>query len=299
MKLRIEHPYEALAAGGSWLRGNLHAHTTRSDGRLEPQAVVAAYAARGYDFLMISDHDIHTSPEDLAALNAKGLVLIPGNEVSADGSHILHVNGRERIAPDPRRQAVLNAIVAENQGFAIIAHPNWRGQFDHTSITQLREWVGYEGVEIYNGVIGRLDGSPYATNKWDMLLSEERRVWGFANDDSHWDTDFALGWNMAFAKEKTAPAILDALRRGCFYASSGVVINDIRVTGDRIVIETENASRIVALGRIGRRFGQVDAAVMEFTVPPGVTPYIRFECWGTGEQFAWTQPFFIHQAAEG
>ncbi len=43
------------------------------------------YAARGYDFLMISDHDIHTSPEDYAALDARGLVLIPGNEITRRG----------------------------------------------------------------------------------------------------------------------------------------------------------------------------------------------------------------------
>ncbi len=40
-----------------WLRGNLHAHTTFSDGVKEPAQLVAAYEALGYDFLAITDHE--------------------------------------------------------------------------------------------------------------------------------------------------------------------------------------------------------------------------------------------------
>jgi hypothetical protein len=39
------------------LKGNLHAHSTLSDGLLTPEAVVAAYEALGYDFLAITDHE--------------------------------------------------------------------------------------------------------------------------------------------------------------------------------------------------------------------------------------------------
>lgn len=41
------------------LRGNLHAHTTFSDGVRTPLALLAEYEARGYDFLAITDHDEH------------------------------------------------------------------------------------------------------------------------------------------------------------------------------------------------------------------------------------------------
>jgi hypothetical protein len=41
------------------LRGNLHAHTTFSDGVRSPAALVAEYESRGYDFLAITDHDDH------------------------------------------------------------------------------------------------------------------------------------------------------------------------------------------------------------------------------------------------
>src|SRR5436190_23257039 len=120
--MKITHPYSQLT-GGQWLRGNLHTHTTRSDGARSPQTVIDDYAQRGYDFLMLSDHDIFSAPEDYAKWNPRGLVLIGGNEVSANGPHILHVDADRRVEPAKRRQQVFESINASH-GFAIVNHPN-------------------------------------------------------------------------------------------------------------------------------------------------------------------------------
>ena len=45
-----------LDAQKKYFKGNLHAHTTRSDGRKSPEDVIAEYAANGYDFLALTDH---------------------------------------------------------------------------------------------------------------------------------------------------------------------------------------------------------------------------------------------------
>lgn len=287
----IEHPYTGLS-GGTWLRGNLHAHTTFSDGQRPAPEVISDYASRGYGFLMLSDHDVFASAESLGQWDSGGMILIPGNEVTAGGPHILHVNASGPVSPQMPRQHVLDAISRDAESFAVVAHPNWFANFDHTTISQLREWTGYAGVEIYNGVIGRLEGSPYATNKWDMLLAEGRRVWGFAHDDSHRPGDVELGWNTVCVREKSAPAIVRALREGCFYPSTGVTIEEIQVEGLRIRIKTANAQRIVALCDTARRFHQVDGDTIEVEVPEAAR-YVRFECWGPGERMAWTQPFWI------
>ena len=39
-----------------WLKGNLHTHTTRSDGTGTPDEVIAMYRDDGYDFLALTDH---------------------------------------------------------------------------------------------------------------------------------------------------------------------------------------------------------------------------------------------------
>ena len=286
----IVNPYADLA-GGEWIRGNLHTHTTASDGSRPIQDVVSDYEARGYGFLMVSDHDIYTGPNEHAGVTTGSLTLIPGNEITANGPHLLHVNGSRQIPPDPVRQNVFDAISADS-GFAIVNHPNWLANFDHCPIDRMREWTGYTGLEIYNGTIGRLDGSPYATNKWDMLLSSGRRVWGFANDDSHLpERDVELGWNTVYVQDRSVEAIVDAMARGRFYASTGVTIDSIQVDGDTIRIVAPNAARIVALMQVGRRIAEVDGPSIEVRVPEDAL-YVRFECWGTGEAFAWTQPFF-------
>ena len=287
----LEHPYHDLI-GGRWLTGNLHTHTTRSDGQREPQAVIDDYAERGYGYLMISDHDTLWSAAESAQVDAAGMVLIPGNEISAAGPHMLHVGATRLIQPDGDRQRVIDDIQADS-GFAVFNHPNWFARFDHCPQQQLEQCTGYLGIEIYNGVISRLPGSPYATNRWDLLLSAGRRLWGFAHDDSHVaQTDVGLGWNATYVHEESPEGVVQALRAGRFYASTGVEIVSIECTETSIALETENASRIVALCDGARRFAQVDAPSIEVELPDAVT-YVRFECWGAGEAFAWTQPFFV------
>ncbi|MCF7687363.1 MAG: CehA/McbA family metallohydrolase [Cephaloticoccus sp.] len=289
--MNIENPYAGMETR-QWLRGNLHAHTTASDGRKPIQDVINSYATLGYDFLMISDHDIVTGPADYAKLDPRGLILIPGNEVTRNGPHLLHVGADQRIEPDADRQLVINAINA-GPGFAVINHPNWEHDFNHWSFDQLDEWQNYLGMEIFNGTIGRLDGSPYATDKWDRLLSRGRRIWGFANDDSHLPVeDVGLGWNMVGTTDRSVAGLMDAMRRGCFYGSTGVNITAIAVTGNRIRVETENADRILAYHQTGMEFARVDANAIEIEVPTRAR-YVRFECLGRGGRAAWTQPFYL------
>jgi hypothetical protein len=293
--IRLANPYGTLT-GGRWLRGNLHTHSTRSDGSRSQQAVLDDYAGRGYGFLMFSDHDFYTSEADLQALESRGLILVPGNEISRGGPHLLHVDADRHIPSVVSRQEILNGISEAaretGRGFSIINHPDWQAQFDHATIEQLREWQGYLGMEIYNGVINRLDGSPYALGKWDMLLSEGRKIWGFANDDLHKaEGDIEHGWNVAYVTEPTRAGVVDALRSGRFYGSTGVVITSIEVKGARIRIVTENARRIAAMVNVGKRAAVVNSNEMEFECPSSAV-YVRFQCWGDGEAMAWTQPFF-------
>jgi hypothetical protein len=288
--MKLLNPY-AGTENLPWLRGNLHAHTTVSDGQRSPQAVVNDYARRGYDFLMISDHDVLTDAAAYAKLRSRGLVLIPGNEISARGPHLLHVDADGFVPPLADRQKVIKAI-NRGRGLAVINHPNWLQNFNHCPFEKLAAWQGYAGIEIYNGTIGRLHGSPYATDKWDRLLAAGRRVWGFAHDDSHLaKEDVGLGWLMVAARERTVAEIMAALRQGAFYASTGVTIRSIRVQGRRVTVHAPDAGRIVALREVGRRIAQVDGTKLTVTMPADAT-YLRFECYGRGEARAWTQPIF-------
>lgn len=41
---------------GKFFKGNLHTHSTRSDGLLTPEAVCRVYREAGYNFLAVTDH---------------------------------------------------------------------------------------------------------------------------------------------------------------------------------------------------------------------------------------------------
>ncbi|MBA2482503.1 MAG: CehA/McbA family metallohydrolase [Planctomycetes bacterium] len=291
----LDHPYAGADRSPRWLRGNLHTHTTRSDGRRAPQEVIDDYVARGYDFLMFSDHDTYAGPEHFADWKTGGLSMIPGNEITRDGPHMLHVGATRKIEPSEDRQAVIDDI-ARTGGFAVVNHPNWFEDFNHCPHETMKEWTNFTGIEIYNHVIGELPGSSYATDHWDRLLARGRRVWGFANDDSHQAKHVGFAWNSVLSEDRSPAAIVAAMAKGRFYASTGVAIGSIAVEGMTITITSPDAERIVAIADHGARIEVADGREMTLTVPDGKTTYVRFECCGRGERVAWTQPFFVDRA---
>jgi hypothetical protein len=223
------------------------------------------------------------------------MTLIAGNEISANGPDLLHVHASRRIEPQADRQAVIDAIEADG-GFAVFCHPNWQTHFNHCPQDGLDAWSGYAGIEIYNGVIRWLPGSPLATDRWDRLLGEGRRIWGYANDDCHRLDDVGVAWNVVQAERGNGTDIVRALREGRFYASTGVTIDRIEVCGRAIHIETANAQCIVAHNDYAAREAFVDASSMTIELPEDFAKqYVRFECWGSGQRMAWTQPFFVER----
>ena len=103
-------------------------------------------------------------------------------------------------------------------------------------------------------------GNALATDKWDTLLSEGRRLWGFASDDYHKPSDAGRAWLMAYVKERSIEGVLAALRGGRFYASTGVDIAAIAVDDRHIRVETRNAQRIAAIGDYGRVLALADGS---------------------------------------
>lgn len=288
----IKSPY---VTDGVWLRGNLHAHSTLSDGVRTPECVFDDYAARGYDFLAISDHDTLTAPTEIPSSAA--LELVPAVEISNNGPHLLHLGATEAITPHEDRQQVVDEI-SDTGGVAIPAHPNWRESFAHWPHDELERTTGYDAIEVYNGLIERHPGAANATDRWDRLLSTGRRVWGLANDDSHRPWDVSQAWNVVQVQERSPEAILGAIQAGNFYASTGVHVESIDVSGDRISIATGNAERIRLITDHGLVQQDVAGPSTTFRVPDQLVhrenhQYVRIECLGSGGSRAWLQPMFL------
>lgn len=65
-----------------WYKGNLHCHTTESDGCLTPEKVVELYKNNGYQFLCISDHEKYADYR--GELNQENFIVLPGAESSVN-----------------------------------------------------------------------------------------------------------------------------------------------------------------------------------------------------------------------
>jgi hypothetical protein len=294
----------AVLASVVWLKGNLHTHTIESDGDSTPQAVASWYREHGYDFLVITDHDKITVTEAPA-----GLVLIPGEEVTDRlPKKPLHVNaiGLTRVVqpqggatPVQVLQRDIDAVGAAG-GIALVNHPNFGWAFGYDELRQLR---GYTLLEIASGhPYVNSQGPPSVESMWDRLLSGGKRVWGVAVDDSHhlkrpWDTDVALpgkAWVVVRA-ERNAKSIVDALKRGDFYASTGVELEEYEATTAalhvRVKVKNGAAYRVQFIGTRGRILQETTGPVARYTFVGG-EPYVRAKVIDSNGRMAWLQPSF-------
>jgi hypothetical protein len=291
MPLVVESPYENLS--GSWLRGNLHTHTTESDGAKTPGEAVAFYDSRGYDFLALSDHDLLTPPPDNFPHR---MVFLQGNEITSNGPHLLHIGATKRIDPDADRAKVVREVMAA-EGLCILNHPSWGFDCVHWSQEELENLYPYHGIEVYNSVVRRLEGSCVAADRWDRLLGKGIRVWGYAHDDAHIDRDFGNACNWVRTPDPTPAGILAALKAGHCYASTGVELTELSTQGDRARIVSRNGSVLKAIVDWGIEAARLPGRSWDLDIRNLVSQwrpsYVRFEILGDAEATAWTQPLFL------
>lgn len=292
----------AVLASLVWLKGNLHTHTIQSDGDTAAEEVAAWYRDHGYDFLVITDHDKITripAPE--------GLVLIPGEEVTDRlPKKPLHVNalGVERVitpqggkTPVDVLQRNIDAVRGAG-GVALVNHPNFGWAFGAEELLQLRNFALLEIASGHPYVNSQ--GPPSAEAMWDRLLTDGRRVYGVAVDDSHhWkttlETDRALpgkGWVVVRTEKRDAKSILGALQRGDFYASTGVELAE--VARGRVKVKEKNGAhyRVQFIGSGGRLLQESEGASAQYAIR-GNEGYVRARVIDSNGKMAWTQPVFV------
>ena len=78
----MEIKEKVFADGQKWFKGNLHAHTTNSDGKLTPKQAVLTYRQHGYQFMCLSEHDYFTDMR--SEFDSEDFILLPGLESSVN-----------------------------------------------------------------------------------------------------------------------------------------------------------------------------------------------------------------------
>lgn len=291
----IAAPRGAFAAPGRWYRGNLHMHTSASDGLRSPEEAAAWYREHGYDLTAVTDHNHLTPVEDLSApgfLVLSGVEVHPGRSETGEPYHVVAVGvSREHHfeAGDPVQDAI-DSLRADG-AVVWLGHPYWVG----LTLAEMIELEGIVGLEVYNSTCARF-GKGLAAVHWDELLARGRLPWGLAVDDTHWEgRDWGRGWVMIKAEALTPGAILDALATGCFYATQGPEIYDLRVTEEEIYVRCSPVAAITCVSVNGRGEYALaegpDRLLTEAHIPRRYQRcYVRLECTDARGRSAWSQP---------
>ena len=285
-----------FALPGSWFRGNLHTHTTQSDGLYSPEQAIAWYRQHGYDFIAISDHWVLTPGRSVG----NDFLTITATELNGADYHMLALGlsslPDRALTESPRE--IADAVRAA-EGLAYFAHPYWMGQ----TSAQIGDSPSVVGIEVFNSVCEKMDGLGYSCSQWDELLAAGHRHTAIAVDDVHWKHSAeGQGYVMVRATELDEQSILRALALGSFYSSSGPTILDLRtVTLDDgrlgLRVHCSPCTEIIyyATRSLGYRFEAAEGATLDTAVYPldAAQGYLRVECRDARGGIAWSNPVFL------
>ena len=236
-------PGSLFREDGVWLRCQFHAHTTNSDGEPSPAELCDHYAALGFDVLAITDH-WHVTDVD-----RDDIVVIPSSELTAVAP-TAH-NEAEALAlgvavlPEAREPfpdiEAMAAWIVEQGGVPFLCHPYWSGLRAEDVLAA----PSLAGIEIWNGGSEVMQGNGLSTVHWDDVLQQGRLLLGLATDDCHSPgEDSGFGWTWVLARERSAEAVIDALRRGRFYASAGPGLLDVVIEEESVIVRCSPARSV-------------------------------------------------------
>ena len=325
-----EAPAVPVTASAGWLKGQLHLHSNASgDSETPPETVAQWYAEHGYDFIVFTDHNRVTDVPGVGAmLVMPGVELTQNLEhceppPSAEMRCLLHVNAlavdMQRIdaaatIPEPEgvdrvtRYAHAMRVTQTLGGVAQLNHPNFHLAATQDDLLTLAR----RGLRLFEVANEAWDSNnegdeahPSTTAMWDYVLGHGVRLYGTATDDAHHYDDAErvraagqpvftgdLGFVMVRA-ERDPGAIREALRRGDFYASTGVVLEDVSFTDGVLEVRTKTEApfevRFIADGEVVKRSTE---AVARYDTTKGEHTYVRATVVDGRGRTAWVQPVF-------
>lgn len=317
-------------APAGFLKGQLHAHTGASlDSDTDPAEAAAWYAARAYDFVVFTDHNVVT--EIPAPRAPPGLLLLRGVELTQNYGACLP-------APEPGEACLLhvNALLTERRPEAItfppgeglprgelyaravevglamgglvqLDHPNFHHAADAPLLVALsRRGLGF--VEIENAAVDSGNQGdarhPSTDALWDAALSRGARVFATASDDAHHYGDAARvralggvayegdrGFVMVRA-EKRPEAIRAALLAGDFYGSTGVLFDRVELAREALAVDARGEVTFEVIGDgqvIHRHLGPA----LRFDPRGGGAKIVRLRARDAAGRVAFTQPVWM------
>lgn len=293
---------------GRFWRGNLHTHSTLSDGLRTPEEVCRFYAEAGYDFLSLTDHFMEQFGwpiADTAAFTTGAFATIPGAELHPPRDrmelgrewHLVAVGLPADFAParDEETGPDLAARAMAAGAWVAAAHPRW---FAMTEADMLA--LGpVHAIEIFNASCADDNDTAESSALLDQKLCRGRRVQACATDDAHFvpnTRDRAAGWVMVRAERNEPDALLAALKAGDYYSSTGPEILGLEVVpGERVRVRCSPAERVFLIGGPARyaSVGELGITEAVFDLSGWVSPFARVVVRDAAGRKAWSNPVWF------
>jgi hypothetical protein len=209
------------------------------------------------------------------------------------------------------------AAIEEASGLAQINHPNltWSVRLEDllplTKPYLLEIWNSFPTSNNGGGIDASGRRHLSTEELWDALLSRGKRVWGVASDDAHEyhrpdDRESPTpgkGWIVVQASSLTEEAVIQALREGRFYASTGISLESYSADCTRIsmklaparewssAVEPSTLQMTRFVGSDGRVLAEVPGQLPSYR-PKGNEKYVRASIVDSDGRRGWTQPVF-------
>lgn len=284
---------------GTWYKGNLHMHTTDSDGQLTPDEALECYHNAGYDFVAITDHwKVNKERDYKGMLVVSGVEYDTGDMINSKIFHIVASFLKEdpQLTKDRTRnpQEIIDTIKRAG-GIAVLAHPAW-SVTDPWSVLKLHS---IDASEVWNSISDipyrnarRADSSIY----FDLWAEQGCFVRAVAGDDAHWyKGEHVSSFTMVNAKECTADSLRSAIEAGNFYASQGPLFDEITFDGNTFEVKAQNAETAVFVSNSvwsDSRVQKLDNGYARYTVTD-FDKYIRIELRDKDGKLAWSSPYQV------
>ena len=256
-------------------KANLHTHTTFSDGKLTPEETKAAYKAKGFQILCLTDHELCV---DHSYMNEEDFLMLTGYEIGGINSQPWNRRSKTyhfcMIAKDPKNtwqvyripnipEHVKPFITCDDcddfpltYSFeninAMIAKANQKGflvTYNHAiwSMQSYPDYMPLEGLwamEIFNTTCCLSGHDDYNDKVYQDFLWAGKFLNPVAADDMHGPHHLGFGWVMVAAPKLEYGCVIDALEQGDFYASTGPEIHSLTVDGTTLKVTCSDADRI-------------------------------------------------------
>ncbi|MBT6330150.1 MAG: CehA/McbA family metallohydrolase [Kordiimonadaceae bacterium] len=257
----------ASAQQSKWYKGNTHVHTTLSGhADTTPDEVAKWYLDRDYNFLILSEHNKFIDPEtiNLPEGRREDFILIPGEEVT-DDDHVVHSTAMniEDLVPwnKDANSSVTQAIqfhvdaTHDHGGTTILNHPNFEYAIRTGDILGTHDLYMFELYNGHNAVNNYGDEKHISTEvMWDSLLSQGMKIYGVSSDDAHQFqvmspnvSNPGRGWVMVKADELSSEAMTEAMLKGDFYSTSGVLLKSIKSSSNHYAVTVDPEKTAEAL----------------------------------------------------